>query len=140
MRSAVCLHPVSTEVKSLCPLALPVQHRTCRVVKEFAAGVFLRRLPMPHNAPWTLAEDKLLGTASDSVIAKRLKRTRAAVMQRRFRLNISCFGWTSRARHSKWGPTEIALFLRCSDDEMARITGRGLTEVQAKRAELKSSD
>jgi hypothetical protein len=62
---------------------------------------------MPHFTLWTPEEDKLLGTAIDSKIAKRLGRTPAGVLQRWLRLSIPAFGEVSRLRRSKWGPTEI---------------------------------
>jgi hypothetical protein len=91
---------------------------------------------MPHSTRWTPKEDKLLGTARDDVIAKRIGRTRGAVALRRFRLDIAAPGTFRYSRRTRWGPTEISLFLRCSDAEVARISGRSLKDVKAKRADL----
>jgi hypothetical protein len=94
---------------------------------------------MPHNTPWTPREDKLLGTAPDSVIGKRLKRTQAAVRQRRRLLNIAGLGPFANSPHGSWGTTELAMLGRYHDAEIARITRRSTKEVQAKRKELHGS-
>jgi hypothetical protein len=94
---------------------------------------------MPHYVPWTPEEDKLLGTASDRLIATRLSRSRAAVMQRRRRLNIAGFKSLTISLQGNWGATELTMLGCYPDDEVATITGRGLKEVQAKRKALHRS-
>jgi hypothetical protein len=93
---------------------------------------------MPHNSSWTPREDKLLGTAPDSVIAKRLKRTQAAVRKRRRLLSIAGPGPFANSPHGSWGTTELMMLGRYPDAEVARITGRSTKVVQAKRKELRS--
>ena len=95
---------------------------------------------MSNRRPWTAAEHALLGTDFDRLIAQRLQRSVPAVSMRRRALRIASFSQPHRVGASNWGPTEIAMFLCSPDAEVARISGRSLKEVQAKRAELKPRD
>jgi hypothetical protein len=89
---------------------------------------------MRNKRPWTAAEDALLGTHLDSVIARGLRRSLTAVAARRNLLNIAAF-----ARPANWGATELAMLGHYSDAELARITGRAVGEVNAKRLEIVKS-
>ena len=89
---------------------------------------------MPNKRPWTPAEDALLGTHLDSVIARGLRRSLTAVFARRNLLNIPAF-----ARPANWGATELAMLGHYSDAELAKITGRTVAEVNAKRLEIFNS-
>ena len=79
----------------------------------------------------------LLGTALDSELAKRLKRTKTAIQLRRQRLSIPAFGRLSRSRYIAWGATELSMLGVCPDKQLAKIIGRTIEEVKAKRLELK---
>jgi hypothetical protein len=100
--------------------------------------IFALQTVMHERQPWTPAEEALLGTDQDAVIAKRLGRTRPAVSARRCLLNISPFAISVPRRPCNWGAIELAMLGRYPDAEIARITGRSLKEVQAKRGELRS--
>ena len=92
---------------------------------------------MPHRDPWTTAEEALLGTAPDPVIAKRLGRTRIAITQRREVLGIAAFRLGSITRRRLNGArTELALLGRYPDKHVAKLTGRSLAQVKAKRLEI----
>jgi hypothetical protein len=93
---------------------------------------------MHHGSRWTKTEDRLLGTDSDAQVAKRLGRTRMAVISRRQYLNIKARLPRHRVgRKPKWGPLDFAMLGRYPDTEVAKITGRSLKEVKAKRKELR---
>jgi hypothetical protein len=94
---------------------------------------------MPQARPWTPAEDALLGTHFDRVVAKRLRRRAMTVYKRRRLLKIAVFGPRGKAPPCRWGATELSMLGRYPDAKVARITGRSLQEVQAKRKELRSS-
>ena len=91
---------------------------------------------MPHRTAWTAKEDKLLGTAPDSEIAKQLNRAPHSVARRRRALKVLAFRQPTRFWYSRWRTPVIAMYLQCSDAEVARITGRSLKDVQAKRQAL----
>ena len=88
---------------------------------------------MPRARPWTPAEDALLGTHLDRVVATGLRRSPAAVATRRNSLKIRPF-----MSPANWGATELSMLGCYPDTEVAAIIGRSLKDVQAKRAELNS--
>ena len=92
--------------------------------------------PMCKARHWTAAEDSLLGTMPDSELAKKLGCGESAVFRRRRLLKISPRS-PGPAKVANWGTTELAMLGRYTDEEVARITGRTLAEVQAKRRELR---
>ena len=60
--------------------------------------------------------------------------SRLAVWQRRTKLRIRPH--TKHRKHANWGTTELGMLGRYSDDELAKITGRTLEQVKAKRLSL----
>jgi len=82
--------------------------------------------------PWTPEEDKLLGTATDAEIGRRLGRKEIAVRQRRKRLRIP------PSRYVKpWTKEENRLLGILPDAELARRFGRSLIGVTGHREWLK---
>lgn len=82
---------------------------------------------------WTAKEDKLLGTARDRVIAKRIHRSEAAVRARR--TNLGFPAW--HASYSKpWTPQEDALLGIVPDRVLAKRLKRTFLAVQARRENL----
>jgi hypothetical protein len=90
---------------------------------------------MPRKTLWTPAVIALLGTASDAAIAKRLGCSMSAVSDRRGKLGIRNHGRATGT--CKWGQSDVNMLGRYADEEVAKITGRSLREVIAKRNELK---
>ncbi|HTQ40996.1 MAG TPA: hypothetical protein VMJ32_18420 [Pirellulales bacterium] len=89
----------------------------------------------PGHHHWTAPEIALLGTMSDSVIAKKLGVSHQSVALKRRKLGIA--SWTRQVRMpGKWGPTELGLFRNFTDAEIAKITGRKLADVKAKREQI----
>jgi len=86
---------------------------------------------------WTPAAIALLGTASDAAIAKKLGCSMSAVTDRRGKLGIPSHGRATGA--CKWGQCDLNMLGRYPDEEVAKITGRSLREVIAKRHELNRS-
>jgi hypothetical protein len=87
----------------------------------------------PHF--WTRKNIALLGTDFDDVIAKRLGIRPSDVFLQRRRRGIRAFG-TLRHGHCKWGQTEIGLLRNYTDQEIAKLTGRSLKEIAAKRRSI----
>ena len=85
----------------------------------------------PRNAPWTKAELSRLGTAPDSVLARRLGRTIQEVVAerqaRRIKLETGPRRWTAR---------EIKLLGRYFDAELARRLRRPVHHVRRQRIAL----
>jgi hypothetical protein len=92
---------------------------------------------MPTKVFWTAARVALLGTASDYAIAKRLGVALQTVSAQRKKLGIARFG-SPPGTKGRWGQTELGLLRSCDDTEFARITGRPLEEIAAKRREMQS--
>jgi hypothetical protein len=89
-------------------------------------------MPKQHNNNfWTPDRIALLGTDFDPVIAKRLGITKHKVYLQRRRLGIKPLEIPC-----KWGETELALLRSHTDQEVAKMTGRSVTEVAAKRLSL----
>jgi hypothetical protein len=86
---------------------------------------------MPRKILWTPAAIALLGSAIDSKVAKKLGCSASSVRQKREKLGIS-----NRSQICKWGLCELNMLGRYSDEEVAKITGRNVAEVIAKRNEL----
>jgi hypothetical protein len=88
---------------------------------------------------WTKEMTALLGTMSDGQVAKRLNLPKVAVASKRRRMKIKPgFGIIAppgTTRPNKWGQTELGR-LRFPDAEVARMTGRTIAEIKAKRAEV----
>jgi hypothetical protein len=87
----------------------------------------------PHF--WTPKTVAQLGTATDKAIAKRLGLSPSTVFMQRSKRGIKAHG---RLRHTScaWGQTELGLLRNFSDREIARLTGRSLKEIAAKRHEM----
>ncbi|MFM9270978.1 hypothetical protein ACJ7V3_12035 [Halomonas elongata] len=91
---------------------------------------------MPKNGrTWTPEEDKLLGTASDADIARKIGATQPQVKFRRTQLGIPSFTGVSPKKIIL--PDEaITLLGKLTDDHIARRYGASKSSVQRKRAEL----
>jgi hypothetical protein len=87
------------------------------------------------KGPWTSETLALLGTMPDSELAKRVGCIKQAVsMERRMR---GIKAWKSNGTRSyAWGTTELGLLCNYSDEEVAKITGRSMAEIVAKRKAL----
>jgi hypothetical protein len=87
----------------------------------------------PHF--WTREKIALLGKDTDGVIAKRLGISPSEVFLQRSRRGIRAFE-TLRHGRWKWGQTELALLRNYTDREIAKLTGRSLKEIAAKRRSI----
>jgi hypothetical protein len=87
----------------------------------------------PHF--WTRERIALLGTDSDAAIAKHLGIEPSKVFLQRSRRGIRAFE-SLRHGYCKWGQTELGLFRNYTDEEIAKLTGRSVKEVAAKRKSL----
>lgn len=85
-----------------------------------------------HNSPWTAAQTKLIGTMTDSALAKRLGRTRRAVSSKRDSLGIAAF--TPHRR--QWTPAELKLLGTMPDSAVAKKLGCGRLHVTLTRLRL----
>jgi hypothetical protein len=83
---------------------------------------------------WTPAAIALLGTACDADIALKLGCSNTIVRIKRNQLGILSHGRSTDV--CKWGECELNMLGRYPDEEIAKITGRKLPEVVAKRNEL----
>jgi hypothetical protein len=84
-----------------------------------------------NGTQWTKPEIALLGTAPDSKVAKRIRRTKYAVQRMRVKLNIAAC-----RLEAAWSSQELALLGKVSDKQVAKSTGRTLVSVRQKRALL----
>src|SRR4051812_14529818 len=82
--------------------------------------------------PWTRKEDRLLGKIPDAELAHKLKRTLAAVEQRRSNRNIP----KPEAQRHYWDRKQEALLGKLADEEIARRFGRSLFSVKVRRNRL----
>jgi hypothetical protein len=89
-----------------------------------------RHIGADEDRPWTAAEDKLLGTKLDSVLAKELGRRVVTVRKRRKRKEIPHF------RYRPWTPAEEALLGQRKDNQLALEVGRALSAVKRRRQQL----
>src|ERR1035437_8790814 len=79
-------HPVSNHTKALS--RKPPHRPDSRVDRRRRSR---RRIPSPvERRPWTPKEDRLLGTASDEELAKKLGRSHTTIGNRRRTLGIAC--------------------------------------------------
>jgi hypothetical protein len=81
-----------------------------------------------ERRPWTPAEDRLLGSASDEALTKKLGRSRTTITARRGKLGIARF-----PRDGAWTAKEERLLGTVPDRELARRLGRTPVAVQARR-------
>jgi hypothetical protein len=93
--------------------------------------VLIPKLPMSEEF-WTNERLALLGTDTDTAIARLLRISSASVLRARKNQNIPAH----RPRTYRWGQTELDLLRSYSDDEIAIMTSRSLAEISAKRQEL----
>jgi hypothetical protein len=93
---------------------------------------------MPNERAWTPSEDALLGTDLDLAVAKRIQRTKNEVTVRRNRLNIPATCRPPYSSKINWGATELAMLGHYPDAELAKLIGRTIADVQAKRLELQN--
>jgi hypothetical protein len=92
-----------------------------------------RHHPNPDLILWTAKEEKLLGTASDEVVAAKLKRTPGAVRARRNLLGIP----THLRRYIKvWTPEEDRHLGTKSDQEIAGLLRRSIRSIKHRRFQL----
>jgi hypothetical protein len=87
----------------------------------------------PHF--WTREKIALLGTDTDGAIAKHLGIAPSQVFLQRSRRGIRAFE-SLRLGRCKWGQTELGLFRNYTDQEIAKLTGRSVQDVAAKRRSL----
>jgi hypothetical protein len=87
----------------------------------------------PHF--WTRERIALLGTDSDPAIAQRLGIETSQVFLQRSRRGIRAFE-SLRHGYWKWGQTELGLFHNYTDQEIAKLTGRSIQDIAAKRKSL----
>ena len=78
---------------------------------------------------WTPAEDAMLGTAPDSVIARSLARSKSTISNRRRQLGIPNF-------RPVWAAEAEAMLGTMPDHAVSAITGKSLTQVSNRRKEL----
>ena len=84
--------------------------------------------------PWTPAEDKLLGTQTDAVIAGQLRRSAVDVRWRRRTLGLKTF---ADGCEKPWVEFELRLLGTATDQKIAQRLGRMLQTVRYKRRRLK---
>jgi hypothetical protein len=84
--------------------------------------------PHPPSRPWTAAELKLLGTMPDHLLARRLKRTVAAISNRRFHARI--------VLRPQWTKAQDKLLGTLPDEELARRFNRTHMAVSIRRRRL----
>jgi len=82
---------------------------------------------------WTPEEVALLGTMSDRRLARKLRRTRPAVVHKRRKLDIPAKIEGDRF----WRPEDVALLGQRSDQYIARLLGRTVGAVQRRRRKAK---
>ncbi len=90
---------------------------------------------MPNSDFWTPKRIALLGTDSDRAIAKRLGVSPSLVGNQRRAIGIPAARELG-APPCKWGETELALMRSYTDEEVAKMTGRSIHDVAAKRRSL----
>ena len=89
-------------------------------------------MPKQHkNNFWTTDRIALLGTDFDPTIAQRLGITTHKVRAKRVQLGIRPLQMLCN-----WGQTELALLRTHTDQEVAKMTGRSIKDVAAKRQSL----
>jgi hypothetical protein len=100
-----------------------------------AVGRRRRKLGLPQIDPpfrwWKPEEDKLLGTAPDAEIARRLGRTESSVKGRRLLLRIK---FPNPAR--PWPPEELAMLGTMPDGDLAKKFDRPESAIRSKRLKL----
>ena len=122
---AAILHREKLPHERAHPLARP---STSELVRERMART--GRHINPNLRLWSDKEDKLLGTARDEEIARRINRTVTAVRARRNFLGIPAWN----ASYSRpWTPAEEALLGVVPDRVLAKRMGRTFAAVQARR-------
>src|SRR2546430_15911941 len=82
--------------------------------------------------PWTRKEDQMLGRIPDAELARKLKRTLAAVAQRRSKRGIP----KANAQRHYWDRKQEALLGKLPDEKIARRLGRSLFSVKVRRIRL----
>ncbi|MFO0806239.1 MAG: hypothetical protein U0791_24310 [Gemmataceae bacterium] len=78
---------------------------------------------------WTPAEDAMLGTAPDSVVARNLGRSHSIIGYRRRMLGIPNF-------RPVWAAEADAMLGTMPDHAVAAILGKSITQVSNRRKEL----
>jgi len=89
-------------------------------------------LPDPQVRRWTKAEDALLGTMRDEMLAKKLNRPKMGVLLRRQRLKIPI----CEPMRYKWTSATDKLFHQFPNAEIARRLGITPSAVQNRRFRL----
>jgi len=96
------------------------------------APVEAKLMPKRHNNNfWTPDRIALLGTDFDPVIGQRLGISTHKVRAKRVQLGIRPLQMLCN-----WGQTELTLLRTHTDQEVAKMTGRSLNDVAAKRRSL----
>ena len=98
------------------------------------AGGRRRQTAASRGSPrgWTVAEERLVGTMPDDVLARRIGRSRGAVEARRIKLKLPKVDLKQRP----WTPKEDALLRNFSNQEIAGRTGRTVHSVENRRRRL----
>jgi hypothetical protein len=86
----------------------------------------------PHF--WTAKVVAMLGKDTDKAVAQKLGVTPTTVFLQRSKRGIPPYG--RRSRMPNWGQTELSLLQTYSDKEIAKLTGRSVPEIAAKRRAL----
>lgn len=88
------------------------------------------------HAKWTAEVLALLGKIPDTAIARRFQLNRVVVMRKRMRLGIPSANVADR-KSSAWTDAELQVLRSYDDLQAARMTGKTLREIAAKRKELR---
>ena len=123
------------EGKPVQPRSRPAHERGHPLVRVAASNLVKDRMARrghfhPELRIWTPKEDAVLGTAPDSEIASRLKRTLAAVSSRRRFLGIPAWHY---AYSRPWTAEEETLLGVVPDRKLAKRLKRSFLAVQARR-------
>lgn len=84
---------------------------------------------------WTAARLSLLGQIPDAELARRIgcKKLEVAVLRRMHGIKATKLRQSTRCA---WGQTELGLLRNYSDREIAKMTGRTVSEISAKRTAI----
>jgi hypothetical protein len=84
---------------------------------------------------WTAARLSLLGQIPDAELARRMgcKKLEVAVLRRMHGIKAMKLRQSHRC---SWGQTELDLLRNYSDREIAKMTGRTVSEISAKRSAI----
>src|SRR5215471_11449537 len=90
-----------------------------------------------RKARWTAARLSLLGQIPDAELARRMGCRKLEVAMLRRMHGIKATKLTP-SRRCAWGQTELGLLHSYSDRQIAKMTGRSVSEISAKRRAVSS--